>query len=338
MWTFFAILSNSVGTYQSIATLAYRSEEEIVDEVLHQVLSAIQNAPSNSKKICTLYIDKLCRDKNISAAARLLRSLRDKNIGLSPDAYNLLLVAAGEENDIDLLSQIFKDLLVSYESIHSASYLSFAKAFAKTSDSGMLLRVVREVSELICQRNAAVVNRIIFAFANCGQVDKALMLFEHLKTLKCEPDLVTYNTVLGILGRASKVDEMLHKFASMKEANIVPDIVSYNTLLNSLRKAGRLDLSLVFFREMGEKGIEPDLRTYTALIECSGRLGQLEESLRLFGEMKLRGIQPSIYVYRSLIHFSKKMGKLELAMNISEEMNACLANLVGPKDFKKKYR
>ncbi|KAK3014014.1 hypothetical protein RJ639_008446 [Escallonia herrerae] len=305
----------------------------------------IQQIPYQTSKlsISHFFIDFNCktcghRDKNISAAARLLRSLRDKHIGLSPHAYNLRLVAAGEENDIDLMSQIFKDLLVSCESTHSASYLSFAKAFAKTNDSGVLLRVVREVSELIFQRNAAVVNKIIFTFANCGQVDKALMLFDNLKTLKCEPDLVTYNTVLGILGRASRVDEMLHKFVSMKEANIAPDIVSYNTLLNSLRKVGRLDLSVVFFREMGEKGIEPDLRTYTALIECSGRLGQLEESLRLFGEMKCRGIQPSIYVYRSLIHFSKKMGKLELAMNISEEMNACLANLVGPEDFKKKYR
>ncbi|GFY99074.1 hypothetical protein Acr_13g0004750 [Actinidia rufa] len=253
---------------------------------------------------------------------------RNKHIYLSSNAYNLLLEAAGESNDIGLVSQSFKDLLVFGEPISSISYFNLAKAFKTRNDAVLLLGFIKEVSELTFPRSATVANRIILAFAECGQIDNALLIFDHMKSLKCKPDLFTYNTVLGILGRVGRADEMLHEFASMKETNVVPDIVSYNTLINSLRKLGRLDLCLVFLKELEERGFEPDLRTYTALIESFGRSGNVEESLRLFNEMKCRCIRPSIYIYRSLINNIKKMGKTELAMTLLEEMNTSQADLV----------
>lgn len=340
IWPLLAILSNPVCNYQSVSlsTEASSPEEEVVDQVLTQILSDIEMRPSSTQEICISYIEKFCRAKNISVASRLVQSLRDKQIFLGLHAYNILLAAASEENDIDLVSQIFKDVLFSNESISSTYFLDLAKAFSKTTDSVRLLRFVREVSELTFSRSATVVNRIISAFAECGQVDKALLVFDHVKKLKCKPDLVTYNTVLGILGRTSRIDEMLYQFGSMKEAKIDPDIISYNTLFNSLRKVGRLDLCLEYWKEMGEMGVRPDLRTYTAMIETFGRSGNIEESLRLFEEMKLRHIRPSVYIYRSLINYLKKMGKLELAMTLSYEMNACLPNLVNAKDFKRKDR
>ncbi|XP_062152718.1 pentatricopeptide repeat-containing protein At1g11900 [Alnus glutinosa] len=322
--------------YNLLATQA-SPEEEVTAEVLNQILTTIENAPKPNGEICTAYVDKLCEAGNLSAAARLLQSLRDKHNFRSPKAYNLLLGAASERHDIELLSQVFKDLLVSQGSLSSTSYLYVAKAFAKTSDGIQLLRFVKEVSAMTSP-SATVINRIIFAFAECGQVDKALLIYDLIKSLSCKPDLITYNTILDILGRAGRTDEMLHEFASMKGAGIVPDFVSYNTLLNNLRKVGRVDLCLVYFRDMGENGVEPDLLTYTALIESFGRSGNIEESIRLFKEMKLRQIRPSIYVYRSLIKNLKKIGKLELAMKYLEEMNSCLTDLAGPNDFKRRRR
>jgi pentatricopeptide repeat protein len=307
---FFDTISNFIGNYQLLATQA-SPEEEVTAEVLNQILTTIENAPKPNGEICTAYVDKLCEAGNLSAAARLLQSLRDKHIFRSPKAYNLLLGAASERHDIELLSQVFKDLLVSQGSLSSTSYLYVAKAFAKTSDGIQLLRFVKEVSAMTSP-SATVINRIIFAFAECGQVDKALLIYDLIKSLSCKPDLITYNTILDVLGRAGRTDEMLHEFASMKGAGIVPDFVSYNTLLNNLRKVGRLDLCLVYFRDMGENGV--------------------------FKEMKLRQIRPSIYVYRSLIKNLKKIGKLELAMKYLEEMNSCLTDLAGPNDFKRRRR
>lgn len=336
IWPFFAVINNFIGKYQLLATQTSPNEEEVTDEVISHILSTIINARRPNGKVCTV-VNKLCESGNLSAAARILQSLRDKHIFPSPIAYNLLLVAASERHDIDILSQVFKDLLVSKGSLSSSSYLKVAKAFTKTDDGVQLLRFIKEVSALTSP-SVTVLNRIIFAFAECGQVDKALLIYDLIKSLTCKPDLVTYNTIMDILGRAGRTDEMLYEFASMKEAGIVPDIISYNILLNNLRKVGRLDLCLAYFREMGENGIEPDLLTYTALIESFGRSGNIEESIRLFNKMKLMQIRPSIYLYRSIINNLKKMGKVELAMKYLEEMNSCLSELAGPNDFKRKKR
>lgn len=327
-----------VANYRQIATHASLHEDVVAEGNLNQILAAIEDAPSSTEEICIAYLDKLCKAGDVSIAARLLQFLQNKNIFLGPNAYNLVLAAAGEKTKIEILSQVFKDLIMSREFLPLASFLNLAKGFINTNDHVLLLRLVREVSELTFPRSTMFMNRIMFAFAECRQYDKALLIYDQIKDLRSKPDLITYNTVLDILGHVGRVDEMLHEFASMKEAGIAPDFISYNTLLNQLQKAGRLDLCLIYMKEMDEGGIEPDLLTYTALIQNFGRTGNIEESLKLFREMKIKQIRPSIYIYRSLINRLKKMGKVELAMTLLEEMNASLPNLAGPRDFKRKGR
>ncbi|GLU06527.1 hypothetical protein SLE2022_235540 [Rubroshorea leprosula] len=322
-----------VSNCKALATQNSPNEGKVTDEVVNQVLASVENDPKLSQETCTAYINKLCRAGNLSEAFRLLQSFRDKNV-FFPDAYNTLLAAADEKNDIDLSSQIFKDLLVSFRPLSSTFYSHLARAFAKADGCTALLSFVREASELAFPENTVVINRIIFAFAECRQIEKALLIFDHLNSFKCKPDLFTYNIVLDILGRAGRVDQMLHEFASMKETDTGPDLVSYNTLLNNLRRVGRLDMCLVFFREMTDSGVEPDLFTYTAMIEIFGRSGNIEEALRLFSQMKQRKIQPSVYIYRSLTNNLKKVGKMELVTTLFEEMNSSLSDLAIPKKFR----
>ena len=267
----------------------------------------------------------------------MLQNLHDKNIAVTPNAYNLLLAEASQKNDTELSCQVFKKLLLSCKSPSATSCLSFAQAFTKVNDCVELLRFVEEVSEITCS-SASFVNKIVVAFAKSGQKDKALVIFDYLKRHNYSLDLVTYNIVLDILGRTGRVDEMLDVFASMKEAGFAPDSVSYNTLINGLRKVGRTDMCVVYFKEMSENGIEPDLLTYTAIIESFGRSGNAEESLKCFKEMKLKGILPSIHIYRSLINNLNKIGKVQLAKELLEEMNSSSTCLAGPEDFKQKRR
>lgn len=307
----------------------------MIDKVLNEIVSAIKNDPALIREISSIHIPKFCKDGNLVMVVRLLQRLRKERILLSANVYNLPLTVAAERNDIDLASQIFKDLLMSGISLSCSIYNNLARACTKTDDF-VLLKLVEDALELAFPRSTTVMNRIIYAFYECGQTDKALLIYDHIKSLKCKPDLVTYNSVLAILGCAGRADEMLREFDSMKCAGIVPNIFTYNTLINSLRNMGQLDLCSALYNDMGERGIEPDLLTYTALIENFGRAGNIEETVRLFSEMKQRCIRPSIYVYRSLIQNLKKAGKLKLASEFLNEMNSNISNLVGPKDIKSK--
>lgn len=335
--TFLASVNRILGNYQFFSTLVSSDGEQVSDETLTQILASVENDPK-SKEICTTYVDKLCRAGNLSVADRFLQSLRDKSIFL-PNAYYSLLAAAAEKYDIGISCQVFKDLLVSQRVLSSSCYLNIARAFLGTNNSDELLRFVEQVLRIAFPESIVVVNRIIFAFAECRQIEKALLIFYYIRGSKHVPDLVTYNTVLDILGNAGRVTEMLNEFAFMEEVGIAPDFISYNTLLNNLRKGGRLDLCLVYFKRMLNSGIKPDLLTYTALIESFGRSGNVDEALRLFNDMKQKQIRPSIYVYRSLINNLKKMGKLDSAMRLAKELDSSsVTELAGQKDFKRKCR
>lgn len=322
--------------HQSSTTDISPDKEKLTDDVLNQIIMPSENVSSCSQETFDACIDKMCRSGNLAAAAQLLKSLCGRKVSLSSSkAYDMILLAASERGDTTLLCQVFKDCLVSCKSLSSTSYMNFARAFTRTNDSDNLLEYVKEIIEMTFP-NLIVINRIIFAFSKCREIDKALQIFNQMKLLSCRPDLYTYNIILDMLGRAGRTDETLHMFVSMKEDGIAPDIVSYNTLINSLRKVGRLDMCLIYFREMVEMRIEPDLLTYTALIESFGRSGNIEDALTLLREMKLKNIYPSSYIYKSLISNSMKIGKVDLAMNLLKEMKLSESKLAGPKDFKRR--
>lgn len=309
-----------------------------MSEVWKQVLLAAESDPTATKETCSTFIEKLCRTKNLSDAAHLLKGLRDKQIYLSSNAYKVVLIAAAEANDFELSSLVFKDLLITTKSQEPMSYIYVARAFQKVSDLDPLFKLLREIMELTFPRSALVINRIIHSFAVSGQTEKALLIFDDMKDLKCKPDTVTYNTVLHILGKAGKLDQMLSVYASMKASECEPDIVTFYTLINNSRKMGRLDLLLRFIQEMIKRGVVPDLRAYTALVDGFGRSGNVEDAFKLYSEMNRRQFRPSIYIYRALISNLKKAGKYELARNLLEEMNMRAAELMGPKDFRWKNR
>uniref|UniRef100_A0A0E0G9D8 Pentacotripeptide-repeat region of PRORP domain-containing protein n=1 Tax=Oryza nivara TaxID=4536 RepID=A0A0E0G9D8_ORYNI len=185
---------------------------------------------------------------------------------------------------------------------------------------------------LVLEQTGEVNNFVLFA-----KIDKCLIIFEELKKDQRGLDVVTFNTILDMLGKAGRVDQMLQEVKLMDELGHSPDIVTYNTVINCLRRLGRLDQCKIFAREMVERGIDPDLRTYTALIDIFGRAGHITEALEMFDQMK-RSHQPSIYVYRALISDLKKAGQFELAQKLSEEMKTSASELLGPEDFKKKFK
>lgn len=313
------VVSNSVGNRLFLSTQI--TPEDTTDEILDQILAAAEDSSFSREEFCIGCIRKLCAAGNFTVAARIPRILRDKHIFVGPRVYDCILEAAERKNDIGMLSQVFKDLLVSCGSVGLNSYLVVARGLGKQNSRVMLLSFIREIRESELPRIDIILNRLIHAFGKCGHPDDALLVFENMKSLGCRPDLVTYNTILAILGRLGKLDDMLRVFASMREVGLVPDIFTYNTILNSLRKMGRLDLCLVHFKEMTGRGIRPDLLTFKALIESLGRSGNIEEALKIFEEMKYRQIHPSIPIYRALIFSLKKMGKMELALKFSKEMN-----------------
>ncbi|PKA51157.1 Pentatricopeptide repeat-containing protein [Apostasia shenzhenica] len=316
---------------QHLMTHSSLSEQNMVKTSELYLSSEEEDTNSDS-----IYIRKLCRSGKLLDAVSFLRDLYDRQIHLDLHDYNILLEAACEASNFDVFREIFRKLLLSSIPPDSNSYNNVAKALLDVSDANILLKFIREVSEITVLKAPTVVNRIMFDTAKSGQTDKTIMMFEELKNLECKIDTVTFNTILAALGKAGRVDEMLAEFSLMKKLGHSPDIVTYNTMINCLRWLGRLDTCKDFAMEMINRGIKLDLRSYTALIDCFGRSGHVSDALRLFSEMKRYHV-PSIYAYRVLIGNLNKFGNTEAALALTEEMNSSFSKLIGPEDFKQKW-
>lgn len=307
----------------------------MIKSLVHFVSSANDETVSR-KKLYSSYIEKLCESGNIADAVLVLKHLRDRNIHVDINSYNIVLATLCKDDQFDVFSEIFRTLLLSRLPPDSTSYDSVAKALCKASEPD-LLKFIGEVAEITFNRDPTVINRIIFVAAESGQITKSTKIFEVMKNLNLKMDTVTFNTVLACLGRAGQVDKMLAEFSSMKDLGYIPDAITYNTLVNCLRRLGRLELCKLFAQEMLDKGFEMDLQTYTALIDVLGRAGHVRDAMRMFDELK-KLHNPSIYVYRSLISNLKKAGKFDIALDLWEEMNSPNSKLIGPKDFKEKKK
>ncbi|KAL6610393.1 hypothetical protein ACP70R_040362 [Stipagrostis hirtigluma subsp. patula] len=311
-------------------------EDEAIEPSSQDCSTATASIDSDDSA-CTAHVEKLCRSGNVPDAVRVLQHLRDEQVHVGLHTFNMLLQHTAEANNFILFSKVFRYLLLSKLAPDLTSYMNVAKALQKLDDCELILKFVREILEITHDREPTVMNRIIFATAKYGHVDKSLIVFEELKKDRSKLDVVTYNTILDMLGKAGRVDQMLHEVRLMEEHGHLPDIVTYNTVINCLRRLGKLDQCKVFAGEMSERGITPDLRTYTALIDSFGRAGHIADALEMFDQMK-NSHKPSIYVYRALISNLKKAGRFELAQKLSEEMNSSASDLLGPEEFKQKLK
>lgn len=314
------------------------TDDDRVSQAFKRCCSTSASNGVSDASPCAAYVENLCRSGNLVDAVRVLRQLHeDEQIHVGLHTFNMLLQHTAEANSFTLFAKVFRYLLLSKLAPDSTSYMNVAKALQKLDDCELLLNFVREILEITHHRDPTVMNRIIFATAKYGDIDKSLVIFEELKKYQTGLDVVTFNTVLDMLGKAGQVDQMLREVKLMEKLGHFPNIVTYNTLINCQRRLGRLDLCKRFAGEMQERGITPDLRTYTALIDIFGRSGHITEALEMFQRMK-KSHQPSVYVYRALISNLKKAGQVELAQKLTEEMNSSASELIGPEDFKPKNK
>lgn len=77
--------------------------DEVTDIVLNKFLSEVNYDPDAYRHVGSIYAEKLCKAGKFTDLAKLLQVLHEKQVGLSLNVYRIILSAAGDANDVDLL-------------------------------------------------------------------------------------------------------------------------------------------------------------------------------------------------------------------------------------------
>ncbi|KAL6010660.1 hypothetical protein ACLOJK_001098 [Asimina triloba] len=121
---------------------------------------------------------------------------------------------------------------------------SLMDMYSKCGRSNYAERVFEEVEN----KNTALWNEMIAAYANEGKTEQARELLRLMQIDGLKPDLITYNTLLAVYARKGQRDEAFELFPEMARMGLKPNIISINVLISGFQQSGLNNYALALFR------------------------------------------------------------------------------------------
>ncbi|PIA31435.1 hypothetical protein AQUCO_04900022v1 [Aquilegia coerulea] len=233
--------------------------------------------------------------------------------GLKPNnfAYPYVLYSFGElgvyKAGKNVHCQIIKR---GFECVSSVSdslfnfYLRVSRSCDDVSDMGIMgngkLGDVRKIFNGMVYRNVEVWNKMIYEYANIGEVRSARQLFEEMP----ERDVVSWNSVISGYAKVGDIKNARWLFDKMPEKNVV----SWTSMLGAYATSGDLFTTRCFFEEMPEKNVV----SWNSMLSNYIHYGKFEEALDLFVQMTEENVDYDGFTLVSALMACAHLGELEL--------------------------
>jgi pentatricopeptide repeat protein len=135
-------------------------------------------------------------------------------------------------------------------------------------------------------------NIILKGFAQCGDVDKALVLLRTMPQRGVKPNIITFNTALDAAVRARRSDDVWRILEEMKEAGLAADKCTCSTLVKGLQDgatAKRLAATLDLMEDdnlIAKCSETLRASLFSGVLEAAVRLRAAGHAMRSFARMR----------------------------------------------------
>ncbi|KAF5191450.1 Pentatricopeptide repeat-containing protein [Thalictrum thalictroides] len=233
--------------------------------------------------------------------------------GLKPNnfTYPYVLYSFGEIGDYkagkNAHCQIIKG---GFECVPSVSdslfnfYVRISRSCDDVYDMGIMgnekLGEVRKIFDGIIYKNVEMWNRMIYEYANVGEVWSAKQLFEEMP----ERDVVSWNSMISGYAKVGDIENARGLFDKMPEKNVV----SWTSMLGAYATSGDLNTATSFFEEMPEKNVV----SWNSMLSSYIHHGKYKEALDLFVQMTEEDVEYDGFTLVSALTACAHLGALEL--------------------------
>jgi len=170
--------------------------------------------------------------------------------------------------------------------------------------------------------SAVILNSIIAASAQAGNVEVATHWFHEMERNGVTPNKITYNTMIKACVQARQVEAVERWMRQMAESNTGPCVISYGLIIDAFAKSGDVNRAEYWFRQMEQANVQPDIIIFNSLINSSARCGNPEKAKQWLARMKRAGIRPDQRSYNCMLHACAKVGMIQEAEHWVAEMEA----------------
>nr|GMD88237.1 pentatricopeptide repeat-containing protein At3g07290, mitochondrial [Ipomoea batatas] len=259
-------------------------------ELLEKIIS---NGLWPNEVTYNILMDGFCKASQLSAAFRILQSM--KLAGIEPDGFTYTM----------LIDELCKD-----------GKLEQASGFF-----GLMLKKGIAPDEVT-------LTALINGYCRAGKIRDSFIIFDRMISSRFLTSPHAFNSFLDALIKQVKLAEGNSIFAKMLKYGFIPSVVTYTILVSALCRAGNISSSLKIIDVMKQDGCQLNVYTYTAVIYGLCQSGRIEEAEDFLFKMPDFGVFPNDITYSILVKSHVKGGSLERALAIVSTMvqNGCEPN------------
>uniref|UniRef100_A0A0D9UXF3 DYW domain-containing protein n=1 Tax=Leersia perrieri TaxID=77586 RepID=A0A0D9UXF3_9ORYZ len=249
-----------------------------------------------------------------AAARALLEACPGATGGAPPPVmWNALISGHNRSGRFDLSCRSFADMVRAGAMATPVTYVSVISACGKGKDLLLGMQVHKRVVGCGMFPDLRVGNALVDMYAECGDMDAALVLFEGMLVRS----MASWTSVISGLVRSGQVDRARELFDHMPER----DTVAWTVMIDGYVRVGRFREALETFRRMQFCKARADEFTMVSVITACAQLGAQEtgEWARIY--MGRVGIKMDIFVGNVLIDMYSKCGSIERALDVFGDMH-----------------
>uniref|UniRef100_A0A1D1XEG9 Pentatricopeptide repeat-containing protein At1g20230 n=1 Tax=Anthurium amnicola TaxID=1678845 RepID=A0A1D1XEG9_9ARAE len=186
-------------------------------------------------------------------------------------------------------------------------------------------------------KTATVWNEMIAAYANEGNLNKALHFLQLMLEDELKPDIITYNTVLSAYARSGQKSEAFKLFSEMEQMDLKPNIVSINALIAGFQQYGLSREALELLRViqypkdihtvksftcedfsvgMLNDSIRPNAVTITSVLSACTDLKAQPQGMQIHGYVLRNSLESNIFVSTALVDMYAKCENMDYAVRV----------------------
>lgn len=298
---------------------------------------------------------------NVTAINALYQEMKSNSLEMDTKLLNALMMAAIQALRPDLAVRYFEEMAVTRRRVTAprpsddasspgsremprvdpniACYTTLVKALGRVGDLQKATAVVERMSSAGPPPTIRVINALLEAAVQQGNLTAAQTLFSSLRGVRGEgfaqfltpssaagvaialqPSVVSFNIMINAYARAKLVDRAFKLLLEMRRANCTPNVITYTTLVKACVSAGQMDRAKSLLSDMDDLGIAPDCATYNAILKGLAAKLRWMEAGEMLEKMEISGVCPDVLSYSYVISACVRARKVQQAEKVLKQM------------------
>lgn len=250
-------------------------------------------------KVENMHLVSLSKQGKLKEVVEFLKRMDEAGVPVRPHSYKCIFEMCGKMGALSDGKSIYYWLR---STVKDPPELLRNYVLRMFCDCGSLFDA-QTLFDKMLDKNLVSWNIMISAYAEKGQLDKAVQFFWNMQESGIQPDPSTFTSLLKCFNNRSLLDvgKQIHSYVIKTGfSNLLIDTVISNMYV----KCGWLEGAVLVFYSMADKNVVG----WTALLVGYTEAGKLKDALALFAEMVREGVELDEFVFSIIL---KACGGLE---------------------------